>query len=249
MYAKDWKKKRIKTKKMLHAYFIIPMIILFKLFYKIKVYGRENIPRSGKFIIMANHLSHLDSFLIGYAVFWRNPRPLFYPADAKLWKLPLFRPILVGMNTIPIFKGKKDINTIKFAIKVVNSGNGMLYYPEGARRKKPYPPLQPGRLGAGWIAHATRAPIIPCFIKNVEKAMPVGKGFRLGGGPRRITLIVKFGKPLDLRKYYKSPESKETSIKIVEEIMTAIQRLGGIKDEDYPNKVLAGKKENKEPIG
>ena len=55
--------------------------------------------------------------------------------------------------------------------------------------------------------------------------MPVGKSFTLGGGPRKITLKVKFGPPLDLRQFYKLPSSKETFQKISDFIMDNIAKL------------------------
>ncbi|MHA1973776.1 MAG: lysophospholipid acyltransferase family protein [Candidatus Hodarchaeales archaeon] len=216
-----------RTKKMLHLYAIPILLFFFHVFYKVKVWGKENVPARGVnnqgIIIMANHLSHLDAFLVGFAAFPRFYKPFFYPADAKLWRLSLFRPILVGMNCIPIFKGSKSTDVVKYHIAIVKNGGSVTYFPEGARTKDGK--LQPGKLGAGWIAHATQALVIPCAIKNTDVAMPVGKSFTFGGGPRRITLKVKFGKPLDLRKYYKLKSSKTTSQTISNYIMEEIAQL------------------------
>jgi 1-acyl-sn-glycerol-3-phosphate acyltransferase len=172
---------------------------------------------------MTNHLSHMDAFLVGLAAFPRFYKPFFYPADAKLWKLPWFRPILAGMNCIPIFKGSKSTDVIKYHIAIVKKGGSVSYFPEGARSKDGN--LQLGKLGAGWLAHSTKALIIPCAIKNTNIAMPVGKPLTLGGGPRKISLKVKFGSPLDLREFYRLKSSKVTSQKISDFIMNEIAKL------------------------
>jgi 1-acyl-sn-glycerol-3-phosphate acyltransferase len=218
---------KFKIKLMLHLYAIPIVLFFFNVFYKTKVWGKKNVPAKGwenkGIIIMANHLSHMDAFLVGIAAFPRFYKPFFYPADTKLWRLPLFRPILHGMNCIPIFKGSKRIDVVKYSIMIVNNGGSIAYFPEGARSKDGN--LQLGKLGAGWLAHATCALVIPCAIKNTDRAMPVGKPLTLGGGPRRITLKVKFGPPMDLRFLYRLQSSKETSQKISDYIMTEIAKL------------------------
>ncbi|MHA2203533.1 MAG: lysophospholipid acyltransferase family protein, partial [Candidatus Hodarchaeales archaeon] len=108
-------------------------------------------------------------------------------------------------------------------IVVVKNGGSVCYFPEGARTKDGK--LQPGKLGAGLIAHSTRALVIPCAVQNTDMAMPVGRSFTLGGGPRKITLKVKFGPPLNLDKFYKLPSSKETSQQISDYIMVKIAEL------------------------
>ncbi|MFX0172077.1 MAG: lysophospholipid acyltransferase family protein [Candidatus Hodarchaeota archaeon] len=218
---------KFKIKIMLHLYAIPIVLFFFNVFYKIKIWGKNYVPAKGwgnkGIIIMVNHHSHMDAFLVGITAFPRFYKPFFYPADAKLWRNPFFRPILHGMNCIPIFKGSKSVDVVKYNVMIVNNGGSIVYFPEGARSKDGN--LQPGKLGAGWLAHATRALVIPCALKNTNKAMPVGKPFTLGGGPRRITLKVKFGPPLDLRSLYKLPSSKETSQKISDYIMTEIAKL------------------------
>jgi 1-acyl-sn-glycerol-3-phosphate acyltransferase len=218
---------KFKIKIMLHLYAIPIVLSFFHVLYKIKIWGKNNVPAKGwgnkGIIIMVNHHSHMDAFLVGVAAFPRFYKPFFYPADAKLWRNPFFRPILHGMNCIPIFKGSKSIDVVKYNIMIVNNGGSIVYFPEGARSKDGN--LQTGKLGAGWLAHETRALVIPCALKNTDKAMPVGKPFTLGGGPRRITLKVRFGPPLDLRSLYKLPSSKETSQKISDYVMAEIAKL------------------------
>ncbi|MHA1169442.1 MAG: lysophospholipid acyltransferase family protein, partial [Candidatus Hodarchaeales archaeon] len=179
------------------------------------------------FIIMSNHHSHLDSFLVAYGAFPRAFRPFFFPADVKLWKSFLFRIMLVGFNTIPIFKkqsGEKHATTVvRLMTEVVRSKENLIYFPEGARSKDGK--LQKGKIGTGWLVHETRVPAIPCALKNTTKAMPVGKGFSFGGGPRRIQLSVKFGPQVDLREFYHLERSPETSKLITERIMEEIKAL------------------------
>lgn len=219
--------KKIRIKIMLHSYAIPILLSFFHACYRMEVQGKQNVPARGPdkkgIIIMSNHLSLLDPFFIGLSVFPRFYKPFFYPADAKLWKLPFFRPILHGMNCIPVFKGSKRLDIVKYNIAVVRGGGSVVYFPEGARTKDGK--LQPGKLGAGLLAHETKTMVIPCAVKNTAIAMPVGRSFTLGGGPRRLVLKVKFGPPLDLNRFYKLPSRKETSQAISDFIMEEIAKL------------------------
>jgi len=218
---------KIKQKKFLHAYAIPFTMFLYNLMFKSNIIGKKHIPRKGPFIIMSNHLSHLDVFFVAYGCFPEVIRPFYAPADAKLWKSPMFKTLLQGFNSIPIFKhesGEKHAeNVIKYMIEVVRSGENIIYFPEGARSKDGK--LQKGKIGTGWLAHATRVPIIPCVLKNTDIAMPVRKGIYLGRGPRSIELTLKFGPPVELNEYYQLEKNPETSKLITDRIMLELKKL------------------------
>ena len=225
--AKQKNQKNIKKKYFFQIYAATFLIIFFNVFYRIKKIDNHNVPNRGPFIIMGNHVSHLDVFVMAYGAFPRFIAPFFGPADARLWKSRIFGIILSGINSIPIFKDSKDDTVVKYMIDVVRSGHQLLFFPEGARKKPPYDgKVEKGKLGTGWIAHALpNIPIIPCAIKNTEIAMPAWKGLTLGGGLRKIEFIVKYGKPIDLHEYIHLPSNRSTSEKVTRKIIKTIQNL------------------------
>ena len=94
-----------------------------------EVYGLENIPRSGSFIIAANHTSYLDVPIVGnrYAL-WR---PIAYLGRKNLffrhplaWLLRRLNPVMVDLES------EANINAIKHILKVLNAGSGLLAFPE-----------------------------------------------------------------------------------------------------------------------
>ena len=40
---------------------LLPLWILSRFLYRIKVYGRENVPREGPVLLVCNHVSHIDA--------------------------------------------------------------------------------------------------------------------------------------------------------------------------------------------
>ena len=198
--------------------------ILQNLFYKVKVDGIENVPRERNFVLMPNHISHADSY---FAMINLYPcKAANAIADEKLFRSPFFRKAATLFNAFPVRKGTKNLEIVNYAAKRVNNGDSLLWYPEGQRHKNPSEnKCNPGKLGSGMLAHSVDAPIVPCFIAGTEFVMPVGKGVQIGKIPRSINILLRYGKPIYLDDLRELPSCQETSQKIVDRIMIAIEKL------------------------
>ena len=53
---------------MFYAIFHLILFVIVKLFFRIKVIGRSNIPKKGGVIIASNHVSYLDPPFIGCVI-------------------------------------------------------------------------------------------------------------------------------------------------------------------------------------
>jgi 1-acyl-sn-glycerol-3-phosphate acyltransferase len=204
---------------------IVPMVaFIMKFGWKITVKGKRNIPRTGNYVLMPNHISHFDSFIAG-AFLAPRPAPIAI-GDEKLFRNKYFRAFAERLNAFPVRKGTKNMKIVNYAIKRVNNGDSILWYPEGQRHKTPWEnKCNAGKLGSGMLAHSTKAPIIPIYISGAEFAMPVGKRITWGRGPRSIRIIVKYGKPVYLDDLRALPASKETSKLVVDRIIQNIEEL------------------------
>ncbi len=201
------------------------LILIHKLFFRTKVVGLENIPRARNFIIMANHVSHADSFFAIPPV-WKLTDNFHFIGDEKLFKNPGFRILAAMFNVFPVRKGMKSMKIVDYAIARVNNGDNLLWYPEGQRHKNPKENrCNPGKLGSGKMAHNVNAPIIPVFLSGPEFVMPVGKRVGWGKKFRSLDVLIKYGKPVYLDDLKELPNCKETSQKIVNRIMEAIEEL------------------------
>ncbi len=198
------------------------MRFIIQLGWNVKIHGKNNIPKKSNAIFMPNHVSHFDSFLVGT----RFPTTPIGIIDEKLFKNKLFAKIATQLNGFPVRKGTKSVAIVDYAIQRVNKGDSLLWFPEGQRHKEPWKnKLNPGKLGSGMLAHGVTAPIIPVFIEGAEFAMPVGKKLRIGKGPKSIKINVTYGKPVELDDLRDLKRSKETSQKVVDRIMQAIEDL------------------------
>jgi len=189
-----------------------------RILFKCKIYGVENIPRKGSFIVAPNHVSHLDPIAVG--VFVR--RKYIYLAKKELFKNRFWGWYLRKLRIIPIDREKSPYSGMKETIRKIKNGDPLVIFPEGTRSDgKSF--LEP-ETGAAYLALKFNLPVVPVYVKGTEKALPKGAHFI------QLTPIkVYYGKP----KRYQMPAEgdryeayKKVSRSIMEEIRELKNRYG-----------------------
>lgn len=137
---------------------------------RLKVIGRENIPKEGGLIVAANHTSYLDPPLVGLAL-WPY-RKLYYVAKTELFKIPILGFILRLVNAFPVKRGKPDRLALKRASHLLKKGEAVCIFPEGTRSRDGK--LQPPELGISLLVLLSGAPVLPVAVINTDKALPRG---------------------------------------------------------------------------
>jgi 1-acyl-sn-glycerol-3-phosphate acyltransferase len=131
----------------------------------IRASGRENIPSRGGAILISNHLSHLDVFVLGILL----PRPLSYVARSTLF-VPVLGALIRSVGGFPIQREGMGASGLKETLRRLRNGGVVVLFPEGTRSRD-------GELGAikpGIAAVATRArvPIVPAAVAGTFEAWP-----------------------------------------------------------------------------
>ncbi len=175
-------------KRLIYHFISGTLYLVFKLFYRVKVNGRDNLPKSGGVIVVSNHISNYDPPLLA-AVF---KRPLRFMAKKELFEKAIMRFVLYLADAFPVDRDKNDIRAVKTALTILKNGEVLGLFPEGTRR----PEGKPGNLKAGSVMLAVKSgvPIVPVGIKNVKR-----KG--------RIT--VNIGEKFNMKKFSKKKLSKK----------------------------------------
>lgn len=148
------------------AYRILYSIVwpFFNLVHPCRAVGRANIPE-GAALVCANHTALNDPL---YAVFaFRCKHQLRPMAKAEFMSVPVLGWLLKRAGVFAVERGKSDIGAIKTAMKLLKSGEKVLLFPEGTRRKDG----QSGdaKTGAAMLAVRTGAPIVPVYIPPKKK--------------------------------------------------------------------------------
>ena len=121
----------------------------------------------GPFIIIANHTSYLDIFLM-YSLFPKHP--LLFLGKSELLKYPLIGTFFRKLH-IPVFRGegRKAAQSYVQALKAIDQGWCLVIFPEGGIPDEGYPKMAPFKPGAFKIAKNKSVPIVPItFLNNHE---------------------------------------------------------------------------------
>ena len=145
---------------MIYAILRLLSIVVFKLFFSLKVEGRQNIPEKGGAILASNHASYTDVLLIGCGI----GRHLKYVAKAELFKKFFSRVIWTYLGGIPINRRGVNLDSFKKIVDEVEKGSLVVIFPEGTR----VPYGEKGEIKPGIIAlyKMVDAPIIPVSLNS-----------------------------------------------------------------------------------
>lgn len=171
--------------------------VVFQLFWRPKIVGRENIPRDGAVIVASNHLSFIDSVVIPLAV----PRRVRFLAKAEYFEGRGFGGLVnkiffTLVDAVPVRRESQrdSMASLELAMDVLRSGSAFGIYPEGTRSRDGR--LYRGRTGVGWLAMESGAPIVPVALVGTDKVQPVGARV-----PRPHPVRIQFGEPIDPRPW------------------------------------------------
>lgn len=156
-----------------------------RIYMRMTIEGRENVPRTGAFVLAPVHRSYIDTPIASGCA----RRRLRFMGKDSLWKRQPFRWMLSALGGFPVSRGTADRQAIVRGIQVLEAGEPLVLFPEGERKAGPV--VQPLFDGAAYVACKAGVPIVPVGIGGSERAM--GKGSR-GIRPHKVHVII--GKPL-----------------------------------------------------
>ncbi len=178
---------------------------------RFRVLGRENTPRNGPLIILANHLSLLDPPIMAISI---NRRVAFL-AKEELFRNRLVGALLRALGAFPIRRGRIDLAALRQAEQVLNEGKSLVIFPEGRRSRELQ--LQTGFSGAVVLASRCHVPILPVGIAGTDRMRGIGWWLK------RPKVTVKIGHAYNLQTSGRI--SREERVALTGEAMMRIAEL------------------------
>lgn len=166
--------------------------ILFKYTGGIEVYGMENIPQKGPFIIVSNHQSIIDPFVF-MSIF---PIKINFLAAAYLFKIPVVGLMLRLGGALPINSRKSDLKSLRMTLRLLKEGKVIGIFPEGGVSLNGE--LEDFKAGWAYLALKAKVPAVPVTISGTRDVLPVGKYL-----PRKGKIFVNIGKPRSFKNRYR----------------------------------------------
>ena len=157
---------------------------LFKFYFRYKYSGKENLGE-GAGIIVGNHQSYLDAFMLNNAFTYKELSNNYYIATALHFKSKTMKYLAGNGNIILVDTNRNLKNTLQAASKVLKSGKKLIIFPEGARTRDGQ--LQEFKKTFAILAQELNVPIYPFVLKGAYEAFPYNKKF-----PKRHDISVQF---------------------------------------------------------
>lgn len=157
--------------------------VLFRVICRVTVTGTENIPDSGRSILMMNHISLLDPILCMGAVTHRFVIPMTKIENVRN---PVIAPFVWWWGSYSINRGEVDRKALTNSIELLKSGQLILIAPEGTRQVGG---LAQPKDGLAYIATKADAVIIPTAIMGARDWLKDLKRLH------RPKIHVNFGRP------------------------------------------------------
>lgn len=174
-----------------------------RVYHRLRIDGRENLPENGSFILVCNHTSHLDTLCMLCAMPLKKIHRTFPAAAADYFfsSLPRSAVSAILINALPFDRELNGAESLSVCAQLLgNEGNVLIIFPEGTRTTTGE--LNRFRSGIGRLVVDTRLPVVPCYLDGGLKAWPKGKIF-----PRPLRLNLRIGEPMSYEHLHKSAES------------------------------------------
>lgn len=150
--------------------------VLAKTTYSIRFEGRENVPHTGSVVVVANHISFVDWFILSAAC----QRPLRYMVYYKIFYTPALRWIFGIFKALPVASAKEDPKVKELAFskvaEAVKNDDMIAIFPEGMITYDGK--LNEFKAGYAKIASEHQIQVLPVVIHGLW-----GSFFSRQGGP------------------------------------------------------------------
>ena len=135
-------------------------------FYWVKKMKDSALPE-GPYLIVANHISYLDIFLL-YSYMSNNP--FLFLGKSEILKYPLIKTYFKRMN-IPVFRENRmrAARSLIQASREVKKGWSIMIFPEGGIPDYDNPKMVEFKQGAFQLAKNLKVPIVPITFTNNHK--------------------------------------------------------------------------------
>ncbi len=186
-----------------------------RVFWRVEVHCRENVPTTGAFVMAPVHRSNIDFAVVSVL----TKRRLRYMTKDSVWKVPLLGRLIEGLGAFPVSRGTADREAMRTVVSAMDHGEPVVMFPEGTRRAGPV--VEDLFDGPAFVAARAQVPILPVGIGGSERAMP--KGSKL---LRPVKLVLVVGEPLPAPEPTEGGRVSRRAVRErTEELRVVVQKL------------------------
>jgi 1-acyl-sn-glycerol-3-phosphate acyltransferase len=196
---------------------------LCRLLFSPSISGADNIPESGPAILVSNHISAGDTFLLPAMI----KRRLTFPAKVELFhgqgvRGKVLTWFLRSVGQLPMDRagGRASATSMEGVLGVLRRGDLLGIYPEGTR--SPDGRLYKGKTGVARLVLQAGVPVVP--VAMINTGLVPSRFFKI---PTMRRPKIRIGKPMDFSAYAAASKDRDVLRWITDEIMNAVMELSG----------------------
>jgi len=185
-----------------------------------QVYGTENIPQEGGFLLCGNHQGLFDILAVAASC----DRPLGAVMKKELAEIPFLKQIKACTKSFAMDREdiKQSMEVIVNVIKEIKNGRCYLIFPEGTRSKLGNKLLE-FHAGSFKCATKSKAPIVPLALIDSFKVFDQK-------GSKPVSMQIHYLKPIPYEEY-KSMTTVDLAAMVKERIEDVIKEYAGDSNE------------------
>lgn len=165
---------------------------------RMKVTSQTTVPSAGPLVIVANHESVLDGFVLAAAF---PKRRLTFLSASYLFDKPFTGAFLRAMGALPVKTQGRNFGSLRQAIAVLRRGGTVAVFPEGG--------ILGSEIlgGAVYLALKADAPILPVYLKGTKEVLPPGRRIPF---PSAIEAVL--GSPFHVARSTEGPKGSRREV-------------------------------------
>ncbi|MDT4939221.1 MAG: hypothetical protein QOG80_2892 [Pseudonocardiales bacterium] len=182
----------------------------------------DRLPEQGAAILVTNHISHVDPFLIAKMIIDGGRTPRFL-AKSTIFDVKVIGAAMRGMGHIPVKRGSADARqSLSAAVDSLRSGRILALHPEGTVTRDPAGWPMSGKTGAARLAMLVPdIVVIPVAQWGVQDSIDLyRRKVRLVPRPKHTLSI---GEPIDLSAFRGREPTPAVLKEITELIMVRLR--------------------------
>jgi 1-acyl-sn-glycerol-3-phosphate acyltransferase len=137
--------------------------IFFRTYHRLTVYSPPQIPARRAAILICNHTSGLDPFLLQTAC----NRVIIWMMAKEYYEIRPLRPFFEAVEAIPVDRAARDVTAMRLALRALQDGRVLGIFPEG-RISAIRGQLLPFQPGVAQMAIKTGVPVYPAFLDGTQ---------------------------------------------------------------------------------
>lgn len=188
---------------------------LFRLLFRVRITGKENIPFGQPYMIASNHISIFEPPFI--LAFW--PEIPEAVAGHDVWERTGQGLLVKWYGALPVHRGEYDREIIRNMLAALRSGHPLLIFPEGGRSHTPG--MRRALPGVAYVVEKAGVPVLPIAIVGTrdDSLKQVFHG-------KRPKFEIRIGKPFTTSPITENGEARrEARQRNSDEVMLKIAAL------------------------